>query len=794
MYQIRKMRKSVIVFLLFLFVFQAGVSAQNKVSLSGVVKDGDGNPLSPVMVAVDQSTTGTYTDVKGRYSLSLTPGKYTLVVSSFGYNTQHKEIDLKSNQVMDFVLEENSVSLEAVDVYGKTKAQQAREGVFAVNALQISSALQNTSANLSNIIGRTTSVRIREEGGTGSDFDLSINGLSGNSVRYFIDGVPLASLGSGVTLANIPTNIIEQVEIYKGVVPAHLGADALGGAINIITKNNQRNYLDVSYGIGSFHTHKADLNAQFVEAKTGLIIRPTASMNYAKNDYTMKGVLVWDEESRKYIPVNRKRFHDDYFSVLGQVEVGFVNKPWADAFFVGASYSEVKKEIQTGSVQSKVYGMAEREDDAWAISARYQKRNLFVKNLHLNLNLSHTWDHSLAIDTAYRKYDWNGDYIVSSNMNEIRGRARSMRHTKRPTTIARANIDYRLNDSHSFNMNYLLNRMGNKLYDDVQADFESTNDVISKHILSLSYNQSFLNERMENTFFLKEYINHTDIGQTELPTITGSANMKGSYTDNFFGYGIGSRLTIVDELAVKASYEHSTRLPLAREMLGNGTTIYANVALKPENSDNVNLGLFGTWLPAPGHIFYYEVTGFLRYTDNYIRSKMTEKEGMLQYENVAGVHIKGVEGEMRYDWRNKLQLSTNVSFQDARNQEKYKSDGKPSALYNYRVPNQPWLFGNVEASYTWHNVGLPQSRLRLGATYQWVHWYFLDWAAFGDPDTKSRIPGQHVYNTDLTYSWKDGRYNVALECANLFDETVYDNYKLQKPGRSFFVKFRLFIN
>ena len=44
------------------------------------------------------------------------------------------------------------------------------------------------------------------------------------------------------------------------------GTDALGGAINIITKQEKKNYLDVSYGIGSFHTHKADLNALFVRA------------------------------------------------------------------------------------------------------------------------------------------------------------------------------------------------------------------------------------------------------------------------------------------------------------------------------------------------------------------------------------------------------------------------------------------------------------------------------------------------------------------------------------------------
>ena len=76
----------------------------------------------------------------------------------------------------------------------------------------------------------------------------------------------------------------------------------------------------------------------------------------------------------------------------------------------------------------------------------------------------------------------------------------------------------------------------------------------------------------------------------------------------------------------------------------------------------------------------------------------------MQYTNVPAVHVKGVEGEIRYDWQGRLQLSTNVSYQDTRDQQKYKGDGKPSATYNNRVPNRPWLFGSVEAYYTFRNI------------------------------------------------------------------------------------------
>lgn len=778
--------------LIFLSCLPLLCKAQNQIILSGKVTDQHGEPLELATIAVENSTTGTYTDGKGHYSLKVASGKRTLVISLLGYETVKATYDLHANRQLNFTLKETYVSLKSVEVYGKTKTQQVKEGALSVNALDIK-PLANSLTNLNDLVNRTAGVKVREEGGVGSDFDLSINGLSGNSVRYFIDGVPLNTKGSDVTLANLPVNLIDRIEIYKGVVLVSLGTDALGGAINIITKEEKKNYLDASYSIGSFHTHRADLNAQIVEPHTGLIIRPTLGISYSKNDYMMKGVEVWDEDVRKYLPVNRKRFHDDYLSLLGQVEIGVTNRSWADAFFISGSYSKVDKELQTGSIQSKVYGMAERNSEAWNISARYKKNNFLIRNMRLSASLSHTWDYSLTVDTAFRQYDWNGDYINSSR-NEINGRARSMRHYKRPLTIVRTNWDYQLHKHHFLNLNYLMSRTGNNRYDDMDDTFTPSNDILCKHILSLSYNQSLLNGRMDNAFFLKDYINHVNIRQTDLSSVTGSNDVRGTDTQSYWGYGLGTRFTIAEPIALKFSYEHSTRLPLARELLGNGTTVYANVALKPETSHNLNLGIFGSWHLAPGHMLYYEGDGFLRYVDDYIQATVSEKEGTMQYGNVPAVHIKGAEGEIRYAWQNKLQLTANISYQDARDQKKYKTDGKPSATYNNRVPNRPWMFSSAEADYTFQNVVLPSSKLRIGCSWHWVHWYFLTWEAYGARESKARIPTQQLCNLTASYSWKQDRYNISLECTNLFDKTVYDNYKLQKPGRAFFAKFRLFIH
>ena len=308
---------------------------------------------------------------------------------------------------------DDTLSLSQSVVTAKSREQQLREGAFAVEAVNI--RLQaSTLSSVTSAIDRTSGIRIREEGGVGSDYDLSINGLSGNAVRYFLDGMPLDAKGTGITLANLPVNIIDRVEIYKGVIPASFGSDALGGAVNIITNRRTRNYLDFSYGFGSFHTHKADFSAQYTGKKTGIVIKPVISANYSKNDYIMRDVKVRNEERTAFIIKDLPRFHDDYLSLFGQLEAGVMDCSWTDAFFVSASVSKIDKDIQTGATQDNVIGMAERHTQSLNVAARYEKADFLTEGMQLQASVSQTFDHSWTIDTTFRRYYWDGTYIDGS--------------------------------------------------------------------------------------------------------------------------------------------------------------------------------------------------------------------------------------------------------------------------------------------------------------------------------------------------------------------------------------------
>ena len=82
--------------------------------------------------------------------------------------------------------------------------------------------------------------------------------------------------------------------------------------------------------------------------------------------------------------------------------------------------------------------------------------------------------------------------------------------------------------------------------------------------------------------------------------------------------------------------------------------------------------------------------------------------------------------------------------------------------------------------------------LEYGLDY--VYKYYLSFPGLGRPTSKKYIPTQFSHNASVNYLMAEGKYSVGLECTNLTDTKLYDNYRLQKPGRAFSIKFRVFLS
>lgn len=303
-------------------------------------------------------------------------------------------------------LEENQNDLSGVTVLGRTKAQEVNRQAFNVTAID-ATKLYNTTLDISGALDRVAGVRVRESGGVGSNFSVSLNGFSGRHIRYFIDGIPMDNFGSSFQINNIPINVAERVEVYEGVVPMWLGSDALGGAVNIVTGNKHRNYVDASYSYGSFNTHRSVINAAATSAN-GLAVQLSAFQNYSDNNYKTDLKLLLQNNM---VPEKRaatvRRFHDVYHNESVIANVGVVGKTWADNLMLGVTLGQNYKEIQTAARPESVYGQYHRRGNIVMPSLKYKKANL-IKGLDVTFNANYNLGYEETIDTAKADYDWDG--------------------------------------------------------------------------------------------------------------------------------------------------------------------------------------------------------------------------------------------------------------------------------------------------------------------------------------------------------------------------------------------------
>ncbi|MBB2148021.1 TonB-dependent receptor [Pedobacter gandavensis] len=788
--------------LLILFsTFSIGAfSQQNTSSISGNVKDGN-ELIIGASIFLKGTKQGVVSDHQGNYQLkNLSAGTYTVSISYIGFEKDSKQVVLKANQqlILNFSLKKDQQQLHDVNISGKTKTQQVKESGFSVNAIE-TKKYANTTADLNQILNRSTGVRIREQGGLGSDFKFSINGLSGKQVKFFIDGIPMDVMGSAMSLNNIPVNMAERLEVYKGVVPVQLGADAMGGAVNVITNQKASNYLDLSHSYGSFQTNRSSLTGQFVEQKTGLIIKGSGFFNSSENNYKMKNVdlvvggtrvgnHITDVDGAEYVKGDAKRFHDNYLSALGQVEVGLTNKSWADVLFIGGGYNEGHQDLQTGFDQNTVYGKVRRTNFAKSATLRYKKNNLFTEGLTLSAFAARSKDTYKTTDTVFRNYNWDGSYY-DKGYTEMGNSIKTINNIVRPRTYAMGNLSYVINNQHSLNLNYTIDHLKNENYNQLQVGRDSLPGTVNKQIIGFAYQQNLLDNKLSNTIFGKYY----HLGLARAKYINGRY-VKQDTTFSNFGYGIASRYKITEGLGVKASYEHSYRLQEAEELFGDGLNLQGNPDLKPESSHNLNLGAYYSF-QINKSAFFFEASGFYRNAKDFIFPVPDVRSKLLKNENQSSVRITGFESEARYSYAQLLSLSLNLTYQSAVNTtkngqtESYNVEG----TYLNKIPNQPWLFGNADFTIGQDNLLGKDTRLQFNWFTQYVNWFYLTWESKGNPNGKSDIPTQFIHNASLSYSLQKGKYNISAECRNLTDHLAYDNFKLQKPGRSFSVKFRYFI-
>ncbi|MCD7963607.1 MAG: carboxypeptidase-like regulatory domain-containing protein [Rikenellaceae bacterium] len=776
--------------LLFTILLPFSLYAQDHSAIiTGNVITEDKSPVGYASVYIKNTSRGTTTDDKGHYYLRIPPGKHVLVVEALGYEPKETEITIGRNdkRKVDVILDGKVIEIEKAVLKGKSVVRQVNESAFNVVALD-ATLLHNTTMDLASVLDRASGIKIRETGGVGSDYRINLNGFSGKHVKVFMDGIPMEGSGSAFQINNIPVHLADRIEIYKGVVPVELGADALGGAINIVTRKTQSTYVDASYSYGSFNTHKSNLSVGHT-TKSGFTFNFNAYQNYSDNSYKTKTELL-DLETGNYSQEEHwfKRFHDNYHNEAVVAKVGVIGTKWADRLLLGITYSNEKADIQNSNIQKIVFGEKRRSAESIIPSLNYEKRNLFTENLNFSLSANYNKVKSRSIDVSTLRYNWAGESKETNSQGE--GTHTDSERMNNSLYVT-GNFTYQINYKHFFSLNHIFNtfqrKNANSVYDDTATESTYMKRKNNKNISGLSY--KFAPVERWNAVAFAKYYNIRITGPVDVSTNSKSSYELQDRNYDITGYGLASTYMLGDGIQFKVSYEKSYRLPSETELFGDDVLEVGDVSLKPESSHNINFNISWNKSFDDNHAVF--ITGGLIYRDtrDYIRRQIEQRYGGAYYTNHGKVRTLGADIEARYFYKNKFSIGGNMTYQDIKNMEKYTVGGKKLIYYKDRMPNVPYLFSNVDASYSFFDVLGKNNILTLGYNMQYVHKFYRNWKSQGGD---IMIPGQLSHDVTLLYSLKEGRYNIGLEAKNITNHLLYDNYSLQKPGRSFSVKLRYY--
>ncbi len=763
-------------------------------SINGVVKDEQNLPVEGINIFIKEINKVVFTNEKGLFVVdNLMADEYSFVFTGIGYKSYTKKIETRENENKSIVviLSQEITSIDEVTVKGKSKTTRIEESSLPVKSLKIDK-IKSTTNDVSQVLKGLSGIRIRETGGLGSNYSFSLNGLSDYRIRFFVDDIPVDYLGEAYKLNNLPVNIIDRVNIYKGVVPVDLGADALGGAVNIITSKSKNSYIDASYSFGSFNTHRFTLNSQYRDQKTGFTIRPKLIYNYSDNNYTMYDQEVFVDGEWQVLDVSR--FHDQYNSITGGFEAGYTYLDWADELLISQSITSVKDDQQT-DIFGNPLGEVRSEEQGNITSLKYKKNNILNKKIDLKLFAVYNTINNTSIDTTSNRYNWLGEIrrVANDNTGEINSQKTLFEYNQK-TLIYRANVKYKINRNHAITSNYVglnIKREGeNRLGISDDEPFKSPN-TLDKNVVGFSYDSNFLNKKLNFNSSLKYYdfkIFTRNAKYILSDNITVIEDIKTN--ENKLGFSLAARYLITPKLFVKTSFEKGYRLPEPIEIFGDGISVDANSELKPEESGNLNISVHNTLnfnknkLSTSVNFFRRDVLNFTQRISFGRRSK---------YVNIRDVLIYGFELDFKYSYKKRLFVDANFTRQYSLNNVKFNDRGDLNRAYKEQLPNTPFLFSNLMLSY---NLFENLKRYKVMGNYSlnYVKEFYLGYAFIATAFDKNIIPEQITNDLGLTVSTINERYSLSIQATNIFNQRVFDNFNIQKPGRAIFAKIRYNFN
>lgn len=314
------------------------VIAQQKGTISGVVKDADsGETLIGVSIYVEKLKTGTTTNEKGYYELTLPVGEQQLKISYVGYNAENKKITVSGKpQKLNISLKSDMTTLSEVQVTGEKKDRNVSEMAMSVQTLDMIT-IKKIPALMGEVdviktIQLLPGVQAASEGSSG----FSVRGGGTDQNLILLDNAPIYNASHFLGFFSVFNNdAVKDATLYKGDIPANYGG-RLSSVLDVQIKDEMPKKFTGSGGLGLV-TSRLMLEAPFFDQKTSVMLagRTTYSglvipflgedlkgSNIYFYDLNAKVTQVLNKNNRLFVSAYHGR---DKFSMVDMVGLGYGN-------------------------------------------------------------------------------------------------------------------------------------------------------------------------------------------------------------------------------------------------------------------------------------------------------------------------------------------------------------------------------------------------------------------------------------------------------------------------------------
>ncbi|MBR6672717.1 MAG: TonB-dependent receptor [Alistipes sp.] len=217
-----------------------------------------------VTISIKDTTIGTVADATGHFFLKNLPlGEYTIVAEAVGLKSNEQVIKLEPHKTIEvnFTMEEETMAMDEV-VVSATRNETNKKSTATIVNVASAKLFENTaSSNLAESMKFQPGLRVENTCGNCGAVQLRINGLEGQYSQILLDSNPIFSSLAGVYgLEQLPVAMIERVEVIRGGGSALFGSSAIGGVVNIITKEPLRNSLSLAHTSNIMESGDAEFN------------------------------------------------------------------------------------------------------------------------------------------------------------------------------------------------------------------------------------------------------------------------------------------------------------------------------------------------------------------------------------------------------------------------------------------------------------------------------------------------------------------------------------------------------